>query len=77
MLRAIRRLPVKSTRQWRELPSLDPSLERASDELSRGGSKVRLLEELADFLRLAAQQPPLFILLDDMQWAGSAAADSV
>ncbi len=77
VLRAIRRLPVKSTRQWRELPSLDPSLERASDELSRGGSKVRLLEELADFLRLAAQQRPLFILLDDMQWADDASWDAL
>ena len=28
----------------------------APEELRRGGSKVRLLEELADFLRLAAQQ---------------------
>jgi tetratricopeptide (TPR) repeat protein len=77
VLRAVRRLPVKSTRQWRELPSLDPSLERASDELSRGGSKVRLLEELADFLRLAAQQRPLFILLDDMQWADDASWDAL
>ncbi|HEX7977420.1 MAG TPA: AAA family ATPase, partial [Gemmatimonadaceae bacterium] len=77
VLRAVRRLPVKSTRQWRELPSLDPSLERASAELSRGGSKVRLLEELADFLRLAAQQRPLFILLDDMQWADDASWDAL
>jgi len=77
VLRAIRRLPVKSTRQWRELSSLDPSLERASDELTRGGSKVRLLEELADFLRLAAQQRPLFILLDDMQWADDASWDAL
>ena len=77
VLRAVRRLPVKSTRQWRELPSLDPSLERASDELTRGGSKVRLLEELADFLRLAAQQRPLFILLDDMQWADDASWDAL
>ena len=77
VLRAVRRLPVKSTRQWRELPSLDPSLERASDELTRGGSKVRLLEELGDFLRLAAQQRPLFILLDDMQWADGASWDAL
>jgi tetratricopeptide (TPR) repeat protein len=77
VLRAVRRLPVKSTRQWRELPSLDPSLERAPAELSRGGSKVRLLEELADFLRLAAQQRPLFILLDDMQWADDASWDAL
>ena len=77
VLRAVRRLPVKSTRVWRELSSLDASLERAPEELTRGGSKVRLLEELADFLRLAAQQRPLLILLDDMQWADAASWDAL
>ena len=77
VLRAVRRLPVKSTRLWRELPQLDPSLERAAEELTRGGSKVRLLEELGDFLRLAAQQRPLIILLDDMQWADAASWDAL
>ena len=77
VLRSVRRLPVKSTRVWRELSLLDSSLERAPEELTRGGSKVRLLEELADFLRLAAQQRPLLILLDDMQWADAASWDAL
>ena len=77
VLRAVRRLPVKSTRTWRELSDMDASLERAPEELKRGGSKVRLLEELADFLRLAAQQRPLLILLDDMQWADAASWDAL
>ena len=77
VLRAVRRLPVKSTRLWRELPSLDGSLERASADLMRGGSKMRLLEELADFLRLAAQQRPLFFVLDNMQWADEASWDAL
>ena len=77
VLRSVRRLPVKSTRAWRELSLLDTSLERAPEELTRGGSKVRLLEELADFLRLAAQQRPLLILLDDMQWADAASWDAL
>jgi predicted ATPase/GGDEF domain-containing protein len=77
VLRAVRRLPVKSTRLWRELPSLDASLERASADLMRGGSKMRLLEELADFLRLAAQQRPLFFVLDNMQWADDASWDAL
>ena len=77
VLRSVRRLPVKSTRAWRELSLLDASLERAPEELTRGGSKVRLLEELADFLRLAAQQRPLLILLDDMQWADAASWDAL
>ena len=77
VLRSVRRLPVKSTRTWRELSLLDATLERAPEELARGGSKVRLLEELADFLRLAAQQRPLLILLDDMQWADTASWDAL
>ncbi|MEO8562223.1 MAG: AAA family ATPase [bacterium] len=77
VLRAVRRLPVKSTRVWRELPSLDSSLEPASEELIRGGSRMRLLEELADFLRLAAQQRPLFFVLDDMHWADDASWDAL
>ena len=77
VLRSVRRLPVKSTRVWRELSLLDSSLERAPEELTRGGSKVQLLEELADFLRLAAQQRPLLILLDDMQWADAASWDAL
>jgi predicted ATPase len=48
-----------------------------AEELTRGGSKLRLLEELADFLRLAAQQRPLLILLDDMQWADAASWDAL
>ncbi|HKH90709.1 MAG TPA: AAA family ATPase, partial [Gemmatimonadaceae bacterium] len=77
VLRAVRRLPVKIKRSWRELSLLDASLERAPEELTRGGSKVRLHEELADFLRLAAQQRPLLILLDDMQWADAASWDAL
>jgi tetratricopeptide (TPR) repeat protein len=77
VLRSVRRLPVKSTRVWRELSALDDSLERAPEELRRGGNKVRLLEELADFLRLAAQQRPFLILLDDMQWADAASWDAL
>jgi tetratricopeptide (TPR) repeat protein/GGDEF domain-containing protein len=77
VLRAIRRLPVKSTRVWRELPALERSLDARGDEPNRGGTKTRLLEELADFLRLAAQQRPLVILLEDLQWADAASWDAL
>lgn len=77
VLRGIRRLPVKSTRGWRELPSLDSSLERPANDLPRGRSKIRLLEELADFLRLAAQQRPLLIHLEELQWADGASWDAL
>jgi tetratricopeptide (TPR) repeat protein/GGDEF domain-containing protein len=76
VLRGIRRLPVKTTRIWRELPALDPTLEGATAEMS-GGSKTRLLEELADFLRLAAQQRPLLLLLENVQWADAASWDAL
>jgi GGDEF domain-containing protein/tetratricopeptide (TPR) repeat protein len=77
VLRAVRRLPVKSTRVWRELPSLDPSLEREEDETPRGRSKIRLLEELADFLRLGAQQRPLVLHLEEVQWIDAASWDAL
>ena len=77
VLRAVRRLPVKSTRLWRELPALDPTLERATGDAARGGSKTLLLEELADFLRLAAQQRPLVLLLENLQWADAASWDAL
>ena len=76
VLRGVRRLPVKTTRIWRELPGLDPALDAGGHETS-GGSKTRLLEELADFLRLAAQQRPLVILLEDVQWADAASWDAL
>ena len=77
VLRGVRRLPVKSTRGWRELPSLDGSLERPVNDPPRGRSKIRLLEELADFLRLAAQQRPLVLHLEELQWADGASWDAL
>ena len=77
VLRAVRRLPVKSTRLWREIPLLDPTLERPSGDGPSGGSKTLLLEELADFLRLAAQQRPLVLLLDNLRWADTASWDAL
>ena len=77
VLRAVRRLPVKTTRQWRDLPLLDATLERALEGSTQGSSKTRLLEELADFLRLAAQQRPLVIVLENMQWADDASWDAL
>lgn len=76
VLHAIRRLPVKSMRVWHELPRLDPALESAPYE-SSGGSKTRLLEEFAEYLRLAAQQRPLVVLLEDLQWADAASWDAL
>ncbi|MDB4881142.1 MAG: diguanylate cyclase [Gemmatimonadetes bacterium] len=76
VLNAIRRLPVKSMRVWRELHLLDPALETTGQEVS-GGGKTRLLEELAAYVRLAAQQRPLVVLLEDLQWADAASWDAL
>ncbi len=76
VLRGIRRLPVKSTRVWRELPVLDPALESGTSE-AKPGRKTLLLEELADYLRLAAQQRPLVLLLEKLQWADAASWDAL
>ena len=76
VLNAVRRLPVKSMRVWRELHLLDAALETAGQETS-GGGKTRLLEELADYMRLAAQQRPLVVLLEDLQWADAASWDAL
>nr|MBA3672533.1 tetratricopeptide repeat protein [Gemmatimonadaceae bacterium] len=65
------------TRQWRELWRLEQSVESPATVTVGGGSKALLLEELAEFLRLAAQQRPLVLLLENMQWADSASWDAL
>jgi tetratricopeptide (TPR) repeat protein/GGDEF domain-containing protein len=77
VLRGVHRLGIKSTRQWRELPALDPSLEGPRDDSPGVRSKIRLQEELADYLRLAAQQRPLTIHLEELQWVDDASWDAL
>ncbi len=77
ILRGVHRLGIKTTRQWRELASLDPSLERARDDAPGVRSKIRLQEELADYLRLAAQQRPLTLHLEELQWIDDASWDAL
>lgn len=77
VLRGVRRLPVKSTRLWRELSALDQTLDRVIGDDARGGSKTQLLEELAGFLRLTAQQRPLLLFLENLQWADAASWDAL
>ncbi len=74
---AIRRLDSAPPRHWHELPLLVPSLAGDTPPDPHGGSKYRLLEEMAEYLRLAAQSRPLVIVLDDMQWADSASWDAL
>ncbi|MGQ0648587.1 MAG: diguanylate cyclase, partial [Gemmatimonadaceae bacterium] len=66
-------------RAWPELERLVPKL-RLPDEqpLSNGpGSKYALLDEIVEFLRLAAAERPLVLVLDDMQWGDTASWDAV
>ena len=73
VLRALRRLPDAPERSWQELIQLDPSVSAGSE--NRGGSKYRLLEELSEYIRLAARARPLVLVLDEMQWVDQASWD--
>ena len=74
---AIRRLDNAPQRAWRELPQLVPALGRKEAGDPQPGSKYMLLEEIAEFIRIAASARPLVIVLDDMQWADSASWDTL
>jgi diguanylate cyclase (GGDEF)-like protein len=76
LITALARLPEAPRRAWRELHELVPELGggKHSPE-TRSGSKYRLLDEVAEYLRLSAQQRPLLIVLDEMQWADAASWD--
>ena len=76
VINGIRRLDASPPRPWRELPHLIPALGTQPAE-ARGGSKYMLLEEIAEYIRLAASTRPMVIVLDDMQWADSASWDTL
>jgi diguanylate cyclase (GGDEF)-like protein len=77
VISAIGRLASAPRRAWRELPRLVPGLEIDGTPDPRGGSKYLLFEEIAEYLRLAASDRPIVIVLDDMQWADSASWDTL
>jgi tetratricopeptide (TPR) repeat protein len=73
VLQALRRLPDAPDRSWQELQNLDAGLHGSSE--GRAGSKYRLLEELAEYVRLASRARPLVLVLDEMQWVDPASWD--
>lgn len=75
VISALRRLPGAPPGPWRELHHLVHALSSDSLGVARWGSKYRLLDELAQYIRLVAQKRPLVLLLDEMQWADSASWD--
>ena len=78
LLCALRRLPEPPAGEWRELPQLLPELATGAPHEEPGsGSKYRLLEELAEFVRRSAAAQPLVVLLDEMQWADDASWDAL
>ena len=66
---------------WRELPQLVPSLGTAAPAPpghdARVGGKYLLLDEIAEFVRAAARERPLVVVLDDVQWADGASWDTL
>jgi diguanylate cyclase (GGDEF)-like protein/putative nucleotidyltransferase with HDIG domain len=69
-------LPVSGAiaeRPWRELPRLLPSLGGSAAALSDPAevrdARYALLQEVQEYLTLAARERPLVIVLDDLQWA--------
>ena len=77
VISAIRRTSPMPERTWHELPHLVPAL-AASDRPTAGsrvGSKYMLLEEIAEYVKVAARDRLLVIVLDDVQWADSASWD--
>jgi hypothetical protein len=76
LITALHRLPGAPAGPWRELQHLVPALAgEASSASARWGSKYRLLDEMAEFIRGVAQGRPLVLLLDEMQWADVASWD--
>ena len=78
VINSIRRIGRVPVRPWKELPQIVPGLAMATQQIERtAGSRYALLEEIAEYIRLAAQERPLVILLDDFQWADSASWDTL
>jgi diguanylate cyclase (GGDEF)-like protein/putative nucleotidyltransferase with HDIG domain len=79
VIKQIHLLDVVPVRRWRELPRLVPALGSPSVPMGGppAGSKYVLLDEIAEYLRLATTSRPLVVVLDDMQWADVASWDTL
>lgn len=72
-LSAIATLETVRARSWRELPRLIPALGEANTEAAP--SKYALYDEVSELIRHVCDAQPLMLVLEDMQWADSAAWD--
>lgn len=77
VLRALSRLPGAPAQSWRELQHLLPTLPSEHAGEAGAGTKYRLLEELANYVRLSAAERPLVVLLDEMQWADTSSWEAL
>ncbi|MEJ7809275.1 MAG: diguanylate cyclase [Gemmatimonadaceae bacterium] len=77
IIASLRRIDASPPREWRELPHLVPALGPWVDTAGGRGSKYLLLAEIAEYIRVAAAQRPIVLVLDDMQWADSASWDAL
>ena len=76
LVAALHRLPDAPAGSWHELHHLVPALAGVSSPTgSRWGSKYRLLDEIAEYIRAVAQKRPLVLLLDEMHLADVASWD--
>ena len=75
VLQGMRRIASPTEHAWHELPKLVPAM--AHEGRERPGTKYRLMQEIAEFLRAAASKWPLVLVLDEMQWADEASWDTL
>lgn len=75
VLQALLRLPDAPAKGWRELTHLNSRIPGTGEE--RAGSKFRLLDELAEYVRLCARSRPLMLVLEEMQWVDGGSWDAL
>ena len=78
VLAAIHREGVVPPGAWHALARIAPALgDPSRAEHGADSSPFALLEELVSYLRVAASQRPLVVVLEDMQWADRATWDAL
>ncbi len=77
LLRGMERFLNGSSHEWHELQHLEPTLGEPTNTAESTGSQYRLFSELAEYVRAAAAERPLVMVLDEMQWADAASWDAL
>ena len=78
VIAGIHALGIVPARPWLELPRIVPELLGSDAPAAPAvGNKYALLDEIAEYVRVAASRRPLVLALDDMQWADAASWDAL